>query len=905
MNINCIVDVASREVSFQDTYRIASYDHNVDVIHFSVEPIEDFSLDTSSIKIAAQGPNKARHDYAVDPSTVAIEEETGYITFDWPIPAGVTEMPIGTFKYGDRGQLIFAVCAEIISGDTVSKAWHSDDGIITVVAHLEPESGGGEDPEEEATNRQMIGQLQTATAILQREISGIASGTPPTADSTDDMDHEVSTVYINTTDGNWYYYNGTDWTSGGTYGGATTSTTFNQHGVPADDFAVGEALADKADADDLTAVQTAVAGKADSADVTAIDTRTTAVEGDVSDLTDRVDSIEENLTAETQIPLVYYAHKYISNAGNVTTHGSYNSYNFDLTGIEKVSVTSRNNGKNKSRLIAFYSSEDGIAENLLLAGDAYEAHDETYHTEIFDVPDGAVSAYVVSDNSSPEPVVKKIYTIDLESELDDLNDSVGTFEKSVDKLDGLFEDVKGKYVEITLKNGSIANPNNAQAVCSENSIPCAYGDVVTIYPVRPLTYPDGKYRCVYTIYDGNGTKLKEVTTSVDHLDISISYANAASIRVGLFEFDGEGNALILRKDTYGYIPYVVVSDGSDLMAKVDALYNKSNDSYEDLLSQARYSDTSGAKHLTLLHFSDAHDNLACMTGAVELADAFPAKIDDMLHTGDTVLTNFSQGIAKWVSSGCAARSLNCIGNHDYYANSNLSMNDHASKADIYNTFLAPYVSGWGVTQPTGVDDSTSDYYCACYYYKDYATHGIRLIVLDSEQWDSAQLDWFTSALASARTAGYAVIVASHVPPGAVIGIDGCNFNYVGNNDFPSSAPTYATITEDASNAVDAFITAGGHFVVWLTGHFHRGGFGYVQNHTNIFVMSAEKAGTARTSGQARVDGERNANSYNLVSIDPADHLIRLVRYGADVDGWLRGRHAFTYDYSAKTIISQW
>ena len=49
MNINCIVDVASREVSFQDTYRIASYDHNVDVIHFSVEPIEDSSLDTSSI----------------------------------------------------------------------------------------------------------------------------------------------------------------------------------------------------------------------------------------------------------------------------------------------------------------------------------------------------------------------------------------------------------------------------------------------------------------------------------------------------------------------------------------------------------------------------------------------------------------------------------------------------------------------------------------------------------------------------------------------------------------------------------------------------------------------------------------------------------------------------------------
>ena len=205
MIILCTVDITTREVTIPSDQRIASYDHKVDVIRFQVETIPGFSLDTSSIKIAAQGPNKARHDYAVDPSTVQIEEETGYITFDWPIPAGVTEMPIGTFKYGDKGNLIFAVCAEIIDGSTVSKAWHSDDGIITVVAHLEPESGGGEDPEEEATNAQKIGQLQTATAILQREISGIASGTPPTASSTSEMDPDESTVYINTTDGKWYY----------------------------------------------------------------------------------------------------------------------------------------------------------------------------------------------------------------------------------------------------------------------------------------------------------------------------------------------------------------------------------------------------------------------------------------------------------------------------------------------------------------------------------------------------------------------------------------------------------------------------------------------------------------------------------------------------------------------------
>ena len=186
MVILCTIDLQTREVSLPAGQVIASYDHNVDVIRFQAEAIPGFSLDTSSIKIAAQGPNKVRHDYAVDPSTVQIEEETGYITFDWPIPQGVTEMPEDMFGYGATGQLIFAVCAEIISGDTVSKAWHSDDGIITVVAHLEPESGGGEDPEEEATNRQMIGQLQTAVSNLDARVTALEQGgsSLPDADTT-------------------------------------------------------------------------------------------------------------------------------------------------------------------------------------------------------------------------------------------------------------------------------------------------------------------------------------------------------------------------------------------------------------------------------------------------------------------------------------------------------------------------------------------------------------------------------------------------------------------------------------------------------------------------------------------------------------------------------------------------
>lgn len=107
-------------------------------------------------------------------------------------------------------------------------------------------------------------------AELQTRISQMSGGVPPTASSTSGMNPEVSPIYVNTTDGNWYYYDGTTWTSGGTYGGAVTDSTLTQEDVPADSKAVGDALA----------------LKADDSDVTALDTRVTEVEGDVDSITE-------------------------------------------------------------------------------------------------------------------------------------------------------------------------------------------------------------------------------------------------------------------------------------------------------------------------------------------------------------------------------------------------------------------------------------------------------------------------------------------------------------------------------------------------------------------------------------------------------------------------------------------
>lgn len=86
---------------------------------------------------------------------------------------------------------------------------------------------------------------KNGTAVQGQTVSLPDYGSPLTATSTAGMT-DTSKVYVNTTDGKWYYYDGSAWTAGGTYNsqGIDTDTTLLVSGAPADAKATGDAVSD-------------------------------------------------------------------------------------------------------------------------------------------------------------------------------------------------------------------------------------------------------------------------------------------------------------------------------------------------------------------------------------------------------------------------------------------------------------------------------------------------------------------------------------------------------------------------------------------------------------------------------------------------------------------------------------
>ena len=88
----------------------------------------------------------------------------------------------------------------------------SDHGIINLNSALDLKANTADVASEYATKESVNDNISS----LDAKVNSLASGSPLVASSTSDMT-DTTRVYVNTTDGHWYWYNGTDWQDGGAY----------------------------------------------------------------------------------------------------------------------------------------------------------------------------------------------------------------------------------------------------------------------------------------------------------------------------------------------------------------------------------------------------------------------------------------------------------------------------------------------------------------------------------------------------------------------------------------------------------------------------------------------------------------------------------------------------------------
>ena len=840
MQIICTVDIRTRELALEDV-TIAAFDHLVDDILFDVEPIDGFELDTSTIKIAAVGPLGEQHDYEIDASTVTVDEETGNINFIWSIPVGVTAMPLSSFKINDIKKITFAVCAEIVSGDNLVKAWHSNDGTIKVKAHLEPESGGGETPEEQATNAQKIGQLQTDVAVVQRAVAAVAGGTPTVVDSISDMT-DTNKIYVLSTDSNWYYYDGTSWTSGGQYGGATTSTTFNQHGVPADDFAVGEALADKADADDLTEIDTrvtAVEGNVDALSATveakADDADVVAVQSDLDKFKSGIETLDGewqigNMDKTTVYPNVKYK---VCNPTiqlfdrDITLHiesGYYLNLNyFDEEGTRTASWNNRTGTHTvpSGQRFNVIVTENPVDTTLVITDIARFVNAVTFSTVLEERIGAVETATGVSDA--------------LVNSLNDGNTFI-TDEWQVGQLDKT-------TVYPNLKKYTLSNP------------------VIRSFDSDILIHVKSGFKYTLNYFDAEGTRTSIIS------NVTLDRTIKARQRFNLFvtrnpvdesEVITEGTKIEFENAVY--FRCVLGQEVDKLKASVDPIADPP-DYYFD------------------------NDYLPNKCTAIDtLAKTCAANGDIFIFITDehwTLNEKKSPALLRYISKHCNLSMLFDGGDNDDYGSP-------AFSTALRNSFTRKihYVAGnhdwfpptdgnmlyyWNDMQNNDQIGNPVEHY----YYVDNVQKNIRYIVLNAwvnnsgtlvSGYSAEQLTWFTNTALDAPD-GWDIIVFSH---------------YVGNT--VTSAPSGARDFRDAIDAYNADVSHTGQVIAIITGHTHADFVCHTAGGVPIIATTCDKnkgngAGNETWLQQYRPNGTIYEQAFDVMFLDRSAKKITALRIG--------------------------
>lgn len=452
---------------------------------------------------------------------------------------------------------------------------------------------------------------------------------------------------------------------------------------------------------------------------------------------------------------------------------------------------------------------------------------------------------------------------------------------------------------VKFSNGSGGNPGNNTLVTAR-AVPLVSGTVkIVVRNARPVGADGNYYRYDISAWKGGTWYTNRKTAVVPNDNGEIYFTNADIISyqsdvtgfgITIHEYDSDGVEQTLRYGDFANYPLIV-----------RYLYDDRITSLRDIDNQTSVHDLLNARHctnpLTILHFSDLHADTAALKRIVDDANYYyGANINEKICTGDMV-ANTAEHIASWWDSSV----LTCIGNHDTASYSNGAYDWTAlSMADRDAYYIAPFESGWGITHTSGKS----------YYYKDYATQKVRLIVMDDMLYNdngteaTAQTAWLSDLLSSAITSGYHVLIAIHAPHGGATAEE-CSFSRYGQ----TAMPTYTDCNTPQSviDAVASAILNGLHFIGYIVGHMHQDNIWDAEGDGKQHMYCVTCAAQASNAQWKNSDQDRSGkvDAYNLISIDTMNTLVKIVRGGgANIDDHMRTRKAICFNYSTGEKVGE-
>ena len=310
--------------------------------------------------------------------------------------------------------------------------------------------------------------------------------------------------------------------------------------------------------------------------------------------------------------------------------------------------------------------------------------------------------------------------------------------------------------------GALVNCVNAKRIRFETSRPlpdnCIYlcGYVLGSNVKTAGTYPSSKLDGLIKYTDAAGSG----TASIVEFDISSYTKRVAVASVEVLQYNTETQALVALRTTDfdGYYFRIRSIEEESEDEEENVVFSRNQDKIPMLVNACRQNrDSNGSKDFQMAIITDTHGETLAIQNAVKATNGF-STIDALIHCGDIQATTFKADYAVTAAAAlkeCTKPWLVVCGNHD--VGNTYKVYYGATEEMAYNAYIKPMVDN-GVLVAGEYEEGK------CYYYHDFATRKVRVIVpfeydspldlVDNDYWEPVAYDASYPAMTMGTTYTY-------------------------------------------------------------------------------------------------------------------------------------------------------